>query len=112
MDTESAVQPETSNLDLTQLPQGLRLIGTIVARSSREFPTFVKVFYDVQCGKETFVMAEMHSRPLEPVNCLAIGEFGAWEVWVHAYLDKQGHPRTQLTRKTDRLPCLPGTKPF
>ncbi len=72
----------------------------------------MKVFYDVQCGKETFVMADMHSRPLEPVNCLAIGEFGAWEVWVHAYLDKQGHPRTQLTRKTDRLPCLPGTKPF
>lgn len=99
-------------IDPGRMPQGLRLIGVIVSRLAREFETFVKVFYEVECGSDKYLMAEMMPKPLDPSICLGIGECGAWEVGVQAYQDKAGKLRTQLMRKTGTLPSMPGTKPF
>lgn len=103
---------EIEPIDPGQVAPGLRLIGTIVNRWAREFDTFIKVWYEVECGVDKHLMAQMCSKPLDPEQCLAIGECGAWEVWVHVYQDRKGNLHSQLTRKTSGAPSMPGTKPF
>jgi hypothetical protein len=85
-------------IDLTAIPQGLRLIGTVVERWAREFEKFIKVFYEIQGDREKYILVENHQRPLDPAKCLALGECGCWLVEIHVYQDKTGKLHYQIVR--------------